>query len=167
MLRIACCSSISTSAMKTLLWGFFLFFYADAIAQKQVPLPHGMVYGTKPDTSQMLPATKLETFMGRKIRISTTIRGTVTRVTQTKGGWFNVDAGNGKTIAAHFKDYNVTIPAQLKGKTIIMEGVAAKQFIADDLQHFAGDSVVKKPRIVHSKSKLKIDFEVKGLMVDR
>jgi hypothetical protein len=151
--------------MRLLLYCLFIFFAADAIAQ--TPLPHGMVYGAKPDTTLMLPATKLETYMGHKTRISTTIRGKVTKVTKEKGGWFEVDAGNGKVIAAHFKNYNISIPAGLKGKTIIMQGVSAKQFIADDSQHFAGDSVVKKPRLImHSKAKLKIDFEVMGLMID-
>ena len=111
----------------------------------------------------MLKADQLERFMDAKTRISTTIRGKVLKVTRQKGGWFDIDAGNGKVIAAHFTNYSVNIPADLKGRTIIAEGIAQKQFIADDQQHFAGD---KKQPNAKTNPKHKLTFEVKGLMVD-
>ncbi|MGN8067382.1 DUF4920 domain-containing protein [Mucilaginibacter sp. SG564] len=135
-------------------------------AQQHTPLPHGMVYGKKPDTLAMMSATKLETFMGKKTRISTTIEGRVIKVIHEKGGWFELDAGSGKVIAAHFKDYNINIPGNLAGRTVIIEGVAQKQFIADDLQHLAGDTVTgKKQHQVKTDTKRKVTFEVKGLQV--
>jgi hypothetical protein len=141
-------------------------FTATAFAQ-HTPLPHGMVFGTRPVIAEVIQATKLEAFMDKKARISATIRGRVLSVTKQKGGWFTIDGGNGKIIAAHFKNYNVAIPTDLKGKTIIAEGVAAKQFLADDLQHFAGDTVSgKKQHKVKTDPKHRLDFEVKGLMVD-
>ncbi|QEC77363.1 DUF4920 domain-containing protein [Mucilaginibacter ginsenosidivorax] len=141
---------------------------AMVFAQKHIPLPHGMVYGQKPDTIAMMPANKLEEFMGKKTRISTTIEGKIIKVTKEKGGWFDVDAGGGKIMAAHFKNYNVILPAQLAGRTVIMEGVAEKMFIADDLQHLAGDTVSgKKQHKVKTDPKRAVTFEVKGLMVDK
>ena len=116
----------------------------------------------------MMSADKVEAFMGKKTRISTTIEGRVIRVTREKGGWFELDAGAGKVIAAHFKNYNINIPADLAGRTVIIEGVAAKQFIADDLQHLAGDTVnCKKQHKVKTDPKRKVTFEVKGLMIDK
>ncbi|MCR8557882.1 DUF4920 domain-containing protein [Mucilaginibacter sp. BJC16-A38] len=154
--------------MKTFAITACLLFSLSAFAQKQTPLPHGMIYGTKPDTSAMLDATKLETFMGKMTRISTTIKGRVINVTKPKGGWFTIDAGNGKVIAAHFKNYGTTIPAALRGRYIIAQGVAAKQFIADDLQHFAGDTVNgKKQHTTKTNAKHVLSFEVAGLMVER
>jgi hypothetical protein len=145
-----------------------LFISTAAPAQKRAPLPHGMVYGQKPDTVAMMNAAKLEVFMGKKTRISTTIEGKVIRLIHEKGGWFELDAGAGKVIAAHFKDYNITIPANLAGRTVIMEGVAAKQFIADDLQHLAGDTVNgKKQHTVKTDPRRRVTFEVKGLLVDK
>lgn len=115
-----------------------------------------------------MAATKVEAFMGKKTRISTTITGRVIRVTRQKGGWFELDAGSGKIIAAHFKNYNINIPADLAGRRVIIEGVAAKQFIADDLQHLAGDTVVgKKQHKVKTNPKRELTFEVKGLLVDK
>ncbi|SDP88822.1 protein of unknown function [Mucilaginibacter sp. OK268] len=139
-----------------------------AFAQQHTPLPHGMVYGEKPNTQAMMNAAKLEGFMGKKTRISTTIEGRVIRVIHKKGGWFELDAGEGKVITAHFKDYNINIPGNLTGRMVIIEGVAQKQFIADDLQHLAGDTVTgKKQHQVKTNTKRKLTFEVKGLMVDK
>ncbi len=153
--------------MKALSVFFVLFFPAITFAQTHQPLPHGKIFGSKPDTTAIVNATKLEAFMGKKARISTTIRGKVLKVTKQKGGWFDIDAGNGKVIAAHFKTYNITIPEDLNGRTIIVEGVAAKQFIADDQQHFAGDTVTgKKQHTVNTNPKQRVTFEVKGLMVE-
>jgi len=136
-------------------------------AQKHTPLPHGMVYGTKPNVMAMLKANAVEAYMDKKTRINTTITGLVTKVTKTKGGWFEMDAGDGKIIEAHFQNYNIDLPTDLKGKYIIAEGVVQKQFIADDLQHLAGDTVIgKKQHTVKTNSKQRLTFEVKGLMVD-
>ena len=144
-----------------------LLIAASSNAQKPAALPHGMVYGTKPNTTAMMPAYKIEAYMGKQVRTSTTIRGKVLKVTQTKGGWFEVDAGKGKVIKAHFKNYAVTLPTALKGRMVIVEGVAEKQFIADDMQHLAGDTVVgKKQHKVNANPKQRLVFEVKGLMVD-
>jgi len=105
--------------------------------------------------------------MDTKTRISTTIRGRVIKVTKPKGGWFELDAGKGKIITAHFRNIGINIPVELKGKIVIVEGVAEKQFIADDLQHFAGDTVVgKKQHTVKTNPLRRLTFEVKGLMVD-
>lgn len=154
--------------MKLLTFIVLLFTPAMVLAQKEAPLPHGMVYGQKPDTTAMMSADKVEAFMGKKTRISTTIEGRVIRVTREKGGWFELDAGAGKVISAHFKNYNIKIPANLAGRKVIVEGVAAKQFIADDLQHLAGDTVTgKKQHKVKTDPKRKVTFEVKGLFVDK
>jgi hypothetical protein len=145
-----------------------LLMPAMVFAQKHIPLPHGMVYGQKPDTVAMMTASKVEAFMGKKTRISTTIEGKIIKVTKEKGGWLEMDAGGGKVIAAHFKDYNITLPKQLAGRTVIIEGVAEKVFIADDLQHLAGDTVAgKKQHKVKTDPKRKVTFEIKGLMVDK
>jgi hypothetical protein len=154
--------------MKYWLLAICTCFTLSAIAQPKIALPHGMVYGAKPDTTQVIPAWRVEAFMDKKVRINTTLRGRIIKVTKAKGGWFELDAGKGKAIAAHFKNYNIIIPAALAGKTVFVDGVAQKQFIADDLQHFAGDTVRgKKQHKVKTDPKRRLTFEVKGLMVDR
>jgi hypothetical protein len=145
----------------TLLPVFFL-------SQQQSQLAHGTIFGTKPSMVSMVDATKVEAYMGKKVRISTTIRGKVIRVTKPKEGWFEIDAGNGKVIDAHFRLYNITLPLDLKGRYIIAEGIAQKQFIADDMQHMAGDTATgKKQHNIKTNPKQRLTFEVKGLMVDK
>lgn len=153
--------------MKNIILLLAVLFSFSLFAQQHLSTVHGTVYDAKPDTMGMIKASQVEDFMDKKARISITIRGKVLKVTKQKGGWFDIDAGNGKIIAAHFKNYNVNIPAELKGRTIIADGVAQKQFIADDQQHFAGDTVVgKKQHGVKTDPKKRLTFEVKGLMVD-
>jgi hypothetical protein len=142
-------------------------FSIAVIAQTNKRLLHGTTFGTKPDTTAMVTASKLEAFMAQKTRITIAIRGKVIKVTKQKGGWFDLDAGNGKVIAAHFKNYDINIPATLKGCTVIAAGVAQKQFIADDQQHFAGDTVKgKKQHDVKTNPKHRLIFEATGLMVE-
>jgi hypothetical protein len=82
--------------MKALTIFFCLLFPLASLAQKKVPLPHGMIYGAKPDTTALLEATKLYTFMDLNTRISIALKGRVLKVTKQKGGWFTIDAGKGK-----------------------------------------------------------------------
>ncbi|MDB5287433.1 MAG: hypothetical protein JWR05_2382 [Mucilaginibacter sp.] len=140
----------------------------NSIAQKKAALPHGMVFGDKPKGIAPVSATKIEALMGQKIRQTTAIRGKIINVTKEKGGWFMMDAGAGKTIDAHFANYNVTLPKAIAGRIVIIEGVAQRQLIADDLQHFAGDTVTgSKQHKTKVNPKQRITFEVRGLMVDK
>jgi hypothetical protein len=144
-----------------------LFTAMLCFAQKPPPLPHGMVFGIKPAGIGPIAASQIEATMGKKTRVTTAIRGRIIRVTKSRGGWFEMEAGKGKIIAAHFKNYNIELPKALRGRIVIIEGVAQKQFIADDMQHFAGDTVAgAKQHQVKTNPKQRLTFEVRGLMVD-
>jgi hypothetical protein len=143
---------------------FSILISAFAVAQKRTPLPHGMVYGSKPTTVSLVPAAKLEAFMGNRARVSAAIVGRVLKVTQPKNGWFIIDAGNGKTITARFKKAGINLPVDLKGKEVIISGVATKQFNAFDAQREAGSRL---PSQNGSNTKQPVSFEVVGLMVNR
>ena len=147
------------------LFVFIVILFITATVQSQ-PLPRNMVFGKKPSTKGLIMANKLEAFIGKRARINVSISGLVTLVTKSKGGWFDIDAGNGKVITAHFKNYNINIPTSLKNHYIVAEGVAAKQFIAADSQHFAGDKDNHGHRTKPVKKQV-ITFEVKGLRVDK
>ena len=144
--------------MKALTLLFALLFSVAARAQQT---PHGTVYGSKPNVAGMMDASKVEAFMGNKPRISTTLRGKVIKVTNTKGGWFELAGTDGKVIAAHFKVEGITIPASLNGHYVIVEGVVAKPLTADDMQHHPGDTGAK------SSASGGLTFEVTGLEVDK
>lgn len=157
------CRVIVIRLMKFFTFFILMFFTLNTYAQ-HTPLPHGMVFGRKPDTTVIVEATKTEAFMGKKIRISTTIRGRVINVTKEKGGWFKLDAGGGKAISAHFKNYDIRLPAALKGRVVIIEGVAAKQVEATNGQRFGGNTAAAKNSVLQ-KTPAALSFEVTGLLV--
>src|SRR5205823_2182184 len=107
---------------------FTVIFSISALAQNKTAPVHGTVYSDKPDTTGVMPVNKVEEFMDNKTRVSVALRGKVLKVTKQKGGWFTLDEGNGKMITAHFKNYGINIPSSLAGKTVVMDGVAQKQF---------------------------------------
>jgi len=144
--------------MKTLTLLSALLFSLAVRAQT----PHTMVYGTKPNSAGMMDASKVNDFMGNKTRVSTTLHGKVIKVTKTKGGWFELDAGNGKIIGAHFKTYDITLPMSIAGHYVIAEGIVSKQFVADSNQHLAGDNT-KQQKDQPSQN---LSFEVTGLQVE-
>src|SRR5581483_10935138 len=111
--------------MKTFFLLLGMIFFVPALAQQTKCPVHGTIYGAKPDTTGIMDASKVEGFMDTKTRLSVAIRGKILNVTKSRGGWFTIDAGNGRTIAAHFKNYDVTIPLSLAGRTVILDGVAA------------------------------------------
>jgi hypothetical protein len=149
--------------MKTTILLLFTLISLPVFAQKPRGPVHGQTYGSKADTSGAMDVLKLKDFMGKKARVRVAIRGKIQRVTKEKGGWFTIDEGHGRAINAHFKDYNVAIPKSLEGRTVIVDGVASKEFSADDQQHYAGNAVHgKKPARPGA-----VSFEVSGLYVDR
>jgi len=145
--------------MKALTLLFALLFSVAAGAQQ---MPHGTIYGNKPNSAGAMDASKVEAFMGKKIRITATLTGKIAKVTNTKGGWFDLQGANGKIIKAHFQKAGINIPASLAGHNVIAEGIASKEFIADDHQHLAGNVKPQKNNISDSLS-----FAVTGLEVDK
>jgi len=125
----------------------------------QDKLLHGKIFGNKPG-AVIVTADRLESYLGERVRKETTIKGKVLNVVKEKGGWFTIDAGNGKIIAAHFAKYDVTIPAGLKGCTVVVEGIVQKQSALTDQQKLAGQKQAS------DKTTSQLSIEVTGLMVE-
>lgn len=149
--------------MKTL--GLMICLAFATMAQAQQKLPHGSVYGARPNTTQVIAANRLEDWMAQRPRVSATIKGRLIKVTNARGGWFEMDGGRGRVIEAHFNRSGVNLPKNLAGKTVVVDGIAQKQMIAADKQHFAGDRANGHQPEVNANSKKQITFEAKGLMV--
>ncbi|MHB8207756.1 DUF4920 domain-containing protein [Mucilaginibacter sp.] len=142
--------------MKILLLALAIFSSSFAFAQKK-----GDIYGEKPNGTEVIEASKLDAFMDTKPRISTTIRGVVTKVIKSRGGWFTIDAGGRKVITVHFSKYNIDVPIRLAGHTVIVEGVAERQFAADDSQHIVGQ------KTQHANNPKGLTFEATGILVEK
>ncbi len=137
-----------------------------AVAQKRVPLPHGMVFGTKPEVVNLHKASELDAYMGRQTRTSAVIIATLLKVTNPKQGWFDLDAGQGHVIHAHFQQYNVSLPIELKGRQVIVAGVAARQFLSSNGQHLTGRNSGSMHN-TQAQTGGEITFEATGLYVNK
>lgn len=159
---------IITMMKRLIFFAAFLLMISSpgAFAQQPVKLPHGMVFGKKPSTVGLMPASQLDSFMGKRTRISTAIIGKIVKVTNTKEGWFAIDAGNGKVIDARFKTEGISLPNNIKGREVIISGVATKQFNAFDAQREAG-SKPSSPQKQNKTPQQPLSFEAVGLMVNK
>ncbi|WP_158825598.1 DUF4920 domain-containing protein [Mucilaginibacter lacusdianchii] len=145
-------------------WLLLLILTVNTYAQKHTPLPHGVVFGSRPSTTSLVPAAQLRTYMGNRARTSAAIVGTVVEVTQSKGGWFTMKAGKSEVIKARFRQASINLPKDLKGREVVISGKASKQFNAFDSQREAGD---KSRNVSRPGNKQPILFEVEGLMVNK
>lgn len=145
--------------MKAIVLFVMICIGTSAMAQR---LPHGVVYGRNPGTTAIIKAENVESSMGRRSRINATVYGRISQVTKSKGGWFDVDAGHGRVITAHFKTMGINIPESLKNHYVVIGGTIQKQFIADDHQHYAGESDHHGGR---TSPKQVLLFEVTGMRV--
>jgi hypothetical protein len=145
--------------MKTIYLLLVLSLFSSSLFAQDEKTLHGKVFGNKPG-AVVVNADKLESYMDARSRMHTIIKGKVLNVVKEKGGWFTLDAGNGKMIAAHFAKYDVEIPASLRGQTVVVEGTAQKQSAMDGKQHLAG----KKQ--TGDKTTNQLSIEVTGLMVE-
>ncbi len=133
-------------------------FSFNLFAQNEKPL-HGKVFGNKPG-AVVVNADNLDSYIAARSRMRTTVRGKVLNVVKEKGGWFTIAAGNRKTIAAHFAKYDVSIPAELKGKVVVVEGIVQRQSALTSQQHLAGKKQIS------DKTTNQLSMEVTGLMVE-
>jgi len=144
--------------MKTIYLLLVLSLFSFSLFAQDKPL-HGKVYGNKPG-AVIVMADKLESYLGERSRKETTIKGKVLNVVKEKGGWFTIDAGKGKIIAAHFAKYDVEISADLKGKTVVVEGIVQRQSALTGQQKLAGEKQAS------DKTTNQLSIEVTGIMVE-
>ncbi len=154
--------------MKTLFNTFFLLVFAvAAFAQNPAPATPGTFYGETFNEGKAIPATKLAAKLETQNILETQLKGTVTDVCTKKGCWMKLDAGNGQTTMVKFKDYGFFVPADIKGKKIIMNGIAKKETVSvEDQKHYAEDGGKSKEEIAKiTQPKTEVSYEAKGVLI--
>jgi len=69
------------------------------------------------------------------------VKATIEEVCQMKGCWITLRNEQGANIRVTFKDYGFFVPKNISGKEVIIEGIAQKEMIEEDLaKHYADDS---------------------------
>ncbi len=101
--------------------------------------PKGKVYGEKVDVKTVHPIGDLNVYFGRRTSVTTTIIAKVTDVDKS-GDFFYVKDNKGRPVTVRFKNAGSKIPQDVKGKTVLIDGVISKNFIANNKQHYAGSN---------------------------
>ncbi|MEO9869218.1 DUF4920 domain-containing protein [Ekhidna sp.] len=68
------------------------------------------------------------------------VRGTIEEVCQMKGCWMVLKNDVGASIRVTFKDYGFFVPKDISGREVIIEGIANKEMLDEDVaKHYAED----------------------------
>ncbi|WP_424963971.1 DUF4920 domain-containing protein [Ekhidna sp.] len=68
------------------------------------------------------------------------VRGTIEEVCQMKGCWMTLKNDKGANIRVTFKDYGFFVPKDISGSEVIIEGLAKKEVLEEDVaRHYAED----------------------------
>ncbi|WP_420577910.1 DUF4920 domain-containing protein [Ekhidna sp.] len=68
------------------------------------------------------------------------VRGTIEEVCQMKGCWMTLRNDQGANVRVTFKDYGFFVPKDISGSEVIIEGVAKKEVLDEDVaRHYAED----------------------------
>lgn len=68
------------------------------------------------------------------------VRGTIEEVCQMKGCWMTLKNDQGANVRVTFKDYGFFVPKDISGSEVIIEGVAKKEVLDEDVaRHYAED----------------------------
>ncbi|MBE7176812.1 MAG: DUF4920 domain-containing protein [Mucilaginibacter polytrichastri] len=145
-----------------------LLLFATLCSQAQLkPAVKGQGYGEAITRTGALPVTALSGKMGSENSMPAKVQGKVVDVCTKKGCFMKLDRGDGETVMVRFKDYGFFVPADIKGKTVVVDGTAMQETLSvKQLQHYAADagkSAEEISRITEPKQQL--NFEAKGVVV--
>ncbi len=99
--------------------------------------------------------------------VRTKFSAKVIEVCQSKGCWMKLELKDGKETMVRFKDYSFFMPKDLKGKEVIVNGLAfVEEMSVDDQRHYAEDAGKSKTEIAKiSKPKRSFGFEADGVLI--
>lgn len=90
------------------------------------------------------------------------VKGTVEEVCQMKGCWMTLRNEEGVSIRITFKDYGFFVPKDISGREIILEGVAFKEELEEDVaKHYAEDGGLEYDESMRNQ----ISFVAHGVLV--
>ena len=90
------------------------------------------------------------------------VKGVVEEVCQMKGCWMTLKNEEGVSVRITFKDYGFFVPKDISGREVILEGVAFKEVLEEDVaKHYAEDGGVE----YDESMKNQISFVATGVLV--
>ncbi|MEZ0450599.1 DUF4920 domain-containing protein [Sphingobacterium thalpophilum] len=125
-----------------LLFSLVLAVSSQSHAQKKVipPARPGVKYGKEIVADHAITVNKLDKVLSNKSTFQGKIEGKVVEVCKKKGCFMTLQRDSGEPVMVRFKDYGFFMPADIIGRTVVVEGVARKKETSvADLQHVAKD----------------------------
>lgn len=90
------------------------------------------------------------------------VKGVIEEVCQIKGCWMTLRNETGANIRVTFKDYGFFVPIDISGTEVIIEGLAAKEILDEDVaRHYAEDGGKEYDESMRST----ISFVAHGVLV--
>lgn len=157
--------------MKKLFSLFVCLFVLTTVlfAQESIaPAKIGVKYGKAITNKNAISVQKLESTLKTKKQFSGKIEGEVVGVCKKKGCFLTLKReGETDPIMVRFTDYGYFVPADLVGKTVVVEGKAKiKELSVKQLQHNAEDAGESAAEIAKiTKPKTDINIVADGVLV--
>jgi len=159
--------------MKKVILFFVLAFGVSAqlYAQKKeiASAKPGVGYGKEIQANKAISIAKLEKELSTRSTFSGKIEGKVVEVCKKKGCFMTLQRDGEEPIMVRFKDYGFFMPADIIGKTVVVEGVAKKKETSvASLQHAAKDLGKSQSEINQiTQPKKDINIVADGVLVVR
>lgn len=147
----------------------FLFFGALCFAfviKAQQSASSGTIYGEVKDKGDIVSIDKLETTM-KENKYYGKISGKVIEVCQAMGCWVKLQKADGSAILVKSKEHGFTMPKDIVGKNVIVDGEANATEISETMRkHYAADGGKNKDEIEKIKGSSKeITITANGVKV--
>lgn len=134
---------------------FFVAFGFSFIVNAQESAASGVVYGEVKDKGEMVSIDKLESSL-KENKYNGKVTGKVVEVCQAMGCWVKLQKTDGSTILVKAKDHGFTMPKDIVGKNVIVEGEANATEISEKMRkHYAQDAGKSKDEIEKIKGSSK------------
>jgi len=134
---------------------FFVDFGFSFIINAQESAASGVVYGEVKDKGEMVSIDKLESSL-KENKYNGKVTGKVVEVCQAMGCWVKLQKTDGSTILVKAKDHGFTMPKDIVGKNVIVEGEANATEISEKMRkHYAQDAGKSKDEIEKIKGSSK------------
>lgn len=129
--------------------------------------PASRVFGQAFSPAKAIPARDLPRVLGRQDSLAVPVTGQVQQVCQVKGCWMDVRLTDNTVMKVRFKDYGFFVPKDLKGKTVVLNGLAYNQTISvAEQRHYAQDAGKSAAEVRAIKAPRKsITYTASGVMV--
>ena len=134
---------------------FFVAFGFSFIVNAQESAASGVVYGEVKDKGDLVSIDKLESSL-KENKYNGKVTGKVVEVCQAMGCWVKLQKTDGSTILVKAKDHGFTMPKDIVGKNVIVEGEANATEISEKMRkHYAQDAGKSKDEIEKIKGSSK------------